>query len=181
MTDIEIWRDIPGYGGVYQASTHGRIRSLDRVEKWRGAYRKRRGSVMVGHIEGHRPGHGGGYMRVVLCQEGRMRTYVVHKLILATFVGPRPEGMDICHADGNPANNRLDNLRYDSRAGNMADNVRLGVSIGEAHCHSKLTYEAVQRMRRGELSVKEASEVCGCSYQAAHNAKAGKTWAHVNP
>ena len=30
MTNLEIWKDIPGYEGRYQASTYGRIRSVDR-------------------------------------------------------------------------------------------------------------------------------------------------------
>lgn len=47
------------------------------------------------------------------------RHHTVHSLVCETFIGPRPEGMDIDHVDRNPKNNDLDNLRYVSRSDNL--------------------------------------------------------------
>jgi hypothetical protein len=45
----------------------------------------------------------------------------IHGAVLEAFVGPRPEGMEACHNNGNPAANRLENLRWDTHAGTVAD------------------------------------------------------------
>ncbi|WP_248099523.1 HNH endonuclease signature motif containing protein [Corynebacterium kefirresidentii] len=45
----------------------------------------------------------------------------VHRLVMAAFVGPCPDGMEVCHNDGNPANNYVGNLRYDTHQANYAD------------------------------------------------------------
>lgn len=66
-----------------------------------------------------------GYRIVSLPIEGvGKRTFNVHRLILEAFVGPCPEGMEACHNDGDRGNNRLNNLRWDTRSANMADRFR---------------------------------------------------------
>lgn len=50
----------------------------------------------------------------------------IHVVILTTFVGPRPSGMEGCHINGDPADNRLENLRWDTHASNMQDAIRHG-------------------------------------------------------
>ena len=78
-----------------------------------------------------------GYCYVNL-SPGRNRFYV-HALILITFVGERPPNMDVLYGDGQPTNNRLDNLRYGTRAENCADTKRHGRgNAGEQHYGSKL-------------------------------------------
>lgn len=59
---------------------------------------------------------------VTLCKEGKVYgPRAVHLYVLETFVGPRPEGMQACHGDGDPANNRLSNLRWDTCSNNNLD------------------------------------------------------------
>lgn len=48
----------------------------------------------------------------------------VHRLVLEAFIGPRPEGMICCHYDGNPQNNKPENLRWDTHYGNAQDAIR---------------------------------------------------------
>lgn len=65
-----------------------------------------------------------GHVSVVL---GRKHgSMLVHTAVALAFLGPRPEGLDVCHNDGDPTNNRLDNLRYDTRTDNILDVYRLG-------------------------------------------------------
>lgn len=117
----EIWKDIPGYEGQYQASTFGNVRSVDRYQKTKRGIR---------HYKSHllRPGQfcKAGHVSVVLGQKTNGKP--VHELVCLTFIGPRPKGMDICHKDGNPKNNHLDNLRYDTRTNNILDVYRQGSS-----------------------------------------------------
>lgn len=62
------------------------------------------------------------YLYVHLRRGALSKTVMVHKLVLTAFVGPCPEGMECCHfPDRDPANNRLENLRWDTTKENSAD------------------------------------------------------------
>lgn len=115
----ELWKDIPGYEGRYQASSEGRIRSVTHFVKCHNGARKMRGKIL-------HPGRycKAGYVSVVL-GKGANGT-PVHELVALTFLGPRPDCADICHTDGDPGNNRLSNLRYDTRTENILDVYRQG-------------------------------------------------------
>src|SRR5690606_7975235 len=72
-----------------------------------------------------------------------------HCLVLAAFVSPRPDGMQGAHNDGNPANNKLANLRWATPKSNLADRVRHGTLLtgGRNPC-AKLTADDVNVIRR---------------------------------
>jgi hypothetical protein len=67
----------------------------------------------------------------------------VHKLVLITFIGPRPPGMEACHNDGKPSNNFLSNLRWDTPKNNQFDSLKHGTK-GSA----KLNSEKVIKIRK---------------------------------
>ena len=48
-------------------------------------------------------------------------THYVHALVVAAFIGPRPDGHDIIHLDGDPANLHADNLAYITRSERVRD------------------------------------------------------------
>ena len=116
----ERWLSIPGYEGIYEVSDHGRVRGLDR-EINRGASGKLR---IHGQILKPQPLRR--YRAVRLKVHGRKRVALIHRLVLEAFVGPCPEGMEACHWDGDPTNNRVENLRWDTRSANARDRVRHG-------------------------------------------------------
>jgi hypothetical protein len=120
-TAEEEWRPVVGHPD-YEVSNFGRVRSLDRVkvyqrrDQYSGALltitRCHKGKVL-------RPGTmTSGHQFVVL---GRKKGFCVHVLVLTAFVGPAPDGMECCHWDDDPANNHRDNLRWGTRADNLAD------------------------------------------------------------
>lgn len=79
--------------------------------------------------------------------------YSVHYLVLVSFVGPRPEGMQACHEDGSNTNNHLSNLRWDTPKGNHADAVKKGTHTGftkrgENNPFAKITEGAVLDIRK---------------------------------
>ena len=136
----EEWRDIPGYEGKYQASSLGRIKSLKRMVRGRthggtpflrsvpervlkpGVYCKAGHlSVVLGHGENGRP---------------------VHQLIALTFLGDCPQGMEVLHLNGNPTDNRVENLRYGTRTQNILDVYHQG------GVWRKLSITDVQSIRR---------------------------------
>ncbi len=113
----EVWKDIPGYEGRYQASTLGRIRSLPRVEFRKDGHGGYANWSYKGRMLKQHAGESG-HLHVNL---GARNTKKVHRLILETFVGPCPVGFECLHIDGTPENNRLANLRWGTRVENRAD------------------------------------------------------------
>jgi hypothetical protein len=118
----ETWRPVVGFEGLYEVSDQGRVRTLGRVD----ARGRRRQARLLKTGRSAR-----GYVQVGLTPRGAgneveaARTFYVHSLVLEAFVGPRPEGMDACHGNDVPWDNRLVNLRWDTRFANFVDRVRL--------------------------------------------------------
>jgi hypothetical protein len=118
----EVWKPVPGYKGRYEVSDQGRVRSLDRVVECGGPVKGRYLSFRKGRVL--RPGPSNfGHMSVVL---GRNNTQFVHKLVLLAFIGPAPNKHECRHLNGNPADNRLENLCWGTRTENILDSVRHG-------------------------------------------------------
>lgn len=124
MMGMEIWKDIPGYEGQYQASTLGRIRSVDRQITQMGRFGKPFTRTMKGRVL--RPGRycKSGHVSVTLGKGAFGKP--VHQLVMLTFVGPPPMGMEVRHLNGDPTDNRLCNLAYGTRSENILDVYRIG-------------------------------------------------------
>lgn len=120
----EKWLPVVGFEGAYEVSDLGRVRSIPRVILRSDGRLHRR---QTGYRVLKTPAAGsGGYPEVNLGHNGRKRVVTVHTLVLEAFVGPRPPHADACHFDGEPTNNRLDNLRWDSHSANSLDRTRHG-------------------------------------------------------
>lgn len=114
----EEWRPVVGWEGVYEVSDGGRVRSLDRTVVFRDGRRAfYRGKTLKPRVDEN------GYHRYTLSLAKKRRQDRAHTLVLVAFVGPRPDGLEGCHNDGNPGNNRLDNLRWGTRSSNAKDRV----------------------------------------------------------
>lgn len=131
MSD-ERWLPVVGHEGSYEVSDRGRVRSLDRVVPMAGS----RGIRCAGRLlklQRRDPR----YLSVNL---GRGRSVRVHDLVAAAFLGPRPEGLDVLHADDDGHANHLDNLRYGTALENSADAFWNSVARnGKAHPNAILT------------------------------------------
>ena len=137
---MEFWRDIPGYEGYYQASTFGNIRSLDRSvtqkSRWGSDFTRK----MKGKVFTFKPHSTDADYYSVRFNNKKIS---VHTLILLTFKGPMPENCDVVrHKDGDPFNNRLDNLLYGTYRENEIDIYRQGKIKG------KLTINQVIEIRK---------------------------------
>lgn len=170
----EIWKDVPKYIGLYQASNWGRCRSLDRIDN-RGQYRK--GQILKPSVSHN------GYHQICLYKNGNVEYYRLHHLILDTFIGECPEGMEGCHNDGNRLNNRSENLRWASRKENHADKKIHGThQAGEKNPSVKLknaqVLEILKYLESGVPKVKIAKmyEVSNTLIGYIHK---GRNWKHI--
>lgn len=172
----EVWKDIPGYEGCYQASTHGRIRSLPRVvfrKDGHGGYAE---WYYRGRVLRARPKESG-HLNVSL---GAHNTKKVHRLVLETFVGLCPAGMECLHADGNPANNCLDNLRWGTRTDNRADLRKHAQLYRRRQGATWLSEETIREIKRDlaapdRPSQKVLARKYGVHYNTINNINRGYT------
>jgi hypothetical protein len=139
------FRDIPGFPG-YRVGDDGSVWSCYRRSKFAGP-RTLDGPWVQLRLKKQRSGH-----LVIRLSDasGRRRWHSVHHLVLYAFVGPRPPGKEACHfPDRNPANNHLNNLRWDTKKANHADAVVHGtLGEGENSPRAKLTNAKVRELRR---------------------------------
>lgn len=169
----EVWSTIKGYDGLYEASTFGRVRRVcESGEK----------IVLDGSIQKLYS-----YIKVHLTAEGeRPKKKFVHRLILETFKGPPPdkESQLCCHLDGNPLNNKIENLYWGSYKKNAADRDRHGNTCrGErssvAVLKDKDVLNIVDLLARGE-SIVSIVKKTGINDRTVRDVVSGRTWSHVS-
>lgn len=106
-----IWKPVKGFNN-YEVSDDGRVRNV------------RTGRELKVQTERGRP-------YVVLSRPGERKTGRIHRLMALAFLPPPEPGQtDVCHNDGDSTNNVIENLRWDTHAGNMRDIVRHGTGRG---------------------------------------------------
>jgi hypothetical protein len=169
---MERWLPIPGYEGFYEASDQGRVKSLARtVQRSDGRPQPVPERVLTPKRVTT------GRLQVDLYRDGRKQQCQLHRLVLFAFVGPCPEGMEACHSDGDPTNNRLENLRWDTRAGNHADKIQHGThSRGTRHKMARLTESQVLSIRADARPRREIAAHYGISPGHVNHIKARKAW-----
>lgn len=119
----ERWLPVVGYEGSYEVSDHGNVRSVDRcVMRSNGVPQTIRARILKGIVADPEAG----YVEVTLYHNGTGIKRHIHRLVLETFVGPCPPGMEALHANDMPADNRKTNLRWGTKTENGADAVRNG-------------------------------------------------------
>lgn len=163
----EEWRDVDGFDG-YEVSDHGRVRS-NRGEE----------PVILAcgeHTKGYRT------VRLSLGGRGNAKNFLIHRLVLEAFVGPKPEKAQAGHKDGNKGNNKLSNLEWrTTRAAHENQKERGTLLDGVKNHNTKLTEKQVKAIRKklknGATTVALAKEY-DVSTPTISDIKNGVTWNH---
>ena len=168
-----MWKNIINFENIYQVSNDGIVRN------------KKTGRILkqfTNNITKH--------LFVFLYKDSIRKIIKVHRLVLETFVGPCPPGMECRHLDGNPQNNKLENLKWGTRSENRRDRTVHGrdkskgyhLHVGECNHNSKLTNEKVLEIdflvSRG-IPPKELAVWYGISRRTVWLIGIHKTWFHL--
>lgn len=108
---MEIWRDIPGFENFYQVSDCGQVKSVERFRK----------NGKNGYVQKERilkPSlHTGGYYKVKLCKDGKLKDFFIHRLVALVFIDG-DNSLTVNHKDECKTNNHISNLEYLSNGDN---------------------------------------------------------------
>lgn len=151
----ERWLPAAGFEGRYEISDAGRVRNLHGLVLKTSRTNK-------------------GYLRVL----GRF----VHRLVLEAFIGPCPSGMECRHLDGNPSNNRLENLLWGTPLENANDRRRHGTVPFKLVCsnghnravvgvNGSYTCRACEKARKGRIraaALADRATEAECQARAHH-------------
>lgn len=113
IKEIEIWKDIQGYEGLYQVSSLGRIKSLNRYKQAKNdsisSFKERIKKLQLSYK---------GYLMVTLSRNKERKTFFVHRLVALAFLPNTENKPHIDHIDTNKQNNNVNNLRWVTPAEN---------------------------------------------------------------
>jgi hypothetical protein len=181
LDEFEEWKDIPGYVGYYQASSHGQIRSVVRLTRKAIAdgLRIHKTILKPGTNKQGRLGVSLSKPEIIFLKPGPVR-HMVHRLVYAAFHGEIPAGLHVLHDDGDHLNNAITNLYADTHLQNMRDKRRHGTQTeGEDHHAAVLTKADVRRIRFGVEKQKDLAIELGVKQATISHIRSGKTWKHV--
>lgn len=171
---MEKWIGFPGWEDRYDISSYGRLRG----------YVWGRKSLSVPRLVKTTKDKRTGYHKIMLHRGKEMKSSVIHRWVLLAFKGLPPDSkMEACHNDGNKDNNRLSNLRWDTKKNNKADMHKHGTAlVGQKGGNSKLTEKQVIMMRKKHqkgAKLKHLSTLFSCSISTVWLIVNRKTWSNI--
>ena len=173
----EVWKDIPGLDGIYQASDFGRIKRMYRVITNKRGHKLTIKELIIKQFMGC-----WGYPLVPLTVNGKQKSISVHRLVGRAFL-PNPDGLrDINHKDFNKANNHVSNLEWLSHSANVKYSYDFGNvkrRVGELNGRARLTEAQVVHIRKRELSYNGYVKLYGVGKSTVHGIVTGQTWKHI--
>jgi hypothetical protein len=178
----EVWADVRGYEGLYQVSTYGRVKSLDRAVRCNGGFRlvKEQTLKPLPHDDGR-------YLQVGLSREYKVTHHFIHRLVAQAFI-PNPHNKpEVNHKDLNGCNNYISNLEWMTRKENIKHAMKNGRGPcgpkGSKSTWAKLTESQVRDILRRVAAGERTCEVArryDVSDSTVSTIKMRQAWKHVH-
>lgn len=173
----EIWRDIQGFEGLYQISSLGRIRSLDRkvmysTKKTGNKFvRIDKGRILKARIKSN------GYLQACLYPSNGKPVYRhIHRLVAETFL-EKGNNYEVNHLDHDKQNNKIENLEWSNRSKNKSWDAMAGI-----HNTAKLNPTDIINIRnqyKSGIKIMPISRQYKVHHSTIKNILIGKTWKFV--
>lgn len=171
----EIWKDIKGYEGLYQISSFGRVKSLERVTS-QNKFLSEKLKIASLSVQG--------YFKVTLCKNGKCIQLYIHKLVAENFLDNPENKLQANHIDGIKINNHISNLEWVSPLENMTHARNLGllnIKGENNHFHSLNESEvlAIRKLYSEGYTSNRLAKMYGVSTTCILLIKSRKTWKHI--
>lgn len=161
----EVWKDVPGYEGLYMVSSYGNV-------------------ISVAGGNGRQPfkplrmnKNNAGYYQVSLVKDSKAANVQIHRIVAIAFI-PNPEHKEqVNHNDGNKLNNSVDNLEWVTRSENALHCYRvLGFKRQGKERPVKINSEIAKEIYQSTESVKNLANKFEISETMVRNIKSRKSW-----
>jgi hypothetical protein len=147
-SELEIWKDVKSFEGIYQVSNLGRVKRVDNC--------KIRNKKYCGDYYLNPNDNGKGYWRIKLSYKSKSKRHMLHRLIAEAFIDNPENKPFVNHIDGNKKNNQLSNLEWVTRMENVIhawenglyENARIASSIT-----GKRTIHLIPKITKNVLDV----------------------------
>lgn len=166
-SENEIWRPIVGYEGLYEVSSTGRIRSVDRIVFQQGRNQMYRGKIMMPYK------NNSGYYAIRLSKNNKKNNELVHRIVAKAFI-PNPNNYPVInHKDEVRINNNISNLEWCT----YKYNINYGTArerLSEANGQKVAQYDLNGNLIKLYKSIKEAARVTGVCTSSINGCTLGK-------
>jgi hypothetical protein len=182
-THTEVWRDIMGYEGIYQVSSFGRVRSIERffIKNKRGGKEKmavyQSGCIRTSRYDKN------GYLKISLWNNNSVKWFSMHRLVAIHFNDNPNNYPQVLHMDDNTKNARWDNLEWGTQSKNIQDSFDRGRNRhGSKNNKAKLTEADIPKIRElinNGLPSPAIGKMYGVVKSTILSIKHNKCWKHV--
>lgn len=149
--EIEEWKDIENYEGLYQVSNFGRVKSLKRNRKFKSIHE----DTIKKQTNTNR-----GYLIVSLSKDGKKKNFYVHRLVAESFIAKIENKNDVNHINENKHDNMVKNLEWCTKKYNNNYGHRL-IKAADAHKKKIISINLSDDSKNYFNSVKEAGDYLG--------------------
>lgn len=174
--DGELWKPIENYEGLYEVSNKGNVRSLDRDVQ----YKKTDFTMKITGIDLKPNVLKKGYLQVGLSKSGKLKSMLVHRLVMNAFSPTTNENLQVNHIDGNKENNEVSNLEWVTAIENTNHAYDIGLRDNMIGNNRKLTEDEVLEIiglyETGNYTQKELGNKYNVGRNTIGEILLGKTW-----
>ena len=163
----EEWRAVPGYYGLYEVSSEGRVKSLARTRMDGQKIKEKILKANTSKI----------YPRVNLSKDGEKCMVYIHRLVAKAFLGDySQDGLEVAHNNGVADDNRLENLRWATSKENKADKIKHGT---HGHKLAAIDVKIARYLRSEGETLQAIADRLGICTSHAHRITTGFNWSHI--
>ena len=178
----QVFRPVPGFEGLYEVSSLGRVRSVDRLVERRNRWKTPYKAFYPG-IELKQKPDKYGYSTVCIFHNGQRKYVGVHRLVASAFI-PNPKGLpQVNHKNCNKRDNSATNLEWATPLENVHHAIEHHLqryAKGERMPQSRLTERKVKRIKKllskGTMTQAAIAREFQVSNNAINHISKGHTW-----
>lgn len=183
---IETWKDIAGYEGLYQISSIGRVKRVERIYTQLNGLTGKLNTKTLPEIIMKPFEDEDGYLRISLIKDGSRKKHFVHRLVCLNFI-PNPENKpEVNHKEGDKKDNRVEMLEWNTTSENQIHAIAnklyvtaKGETAGQAKLKEVQVREIHKLWKSGEVTQEYLSNMFGVAGSAISRIVNGVRWRHV--